>query len=76
MTRRIFFIGGLITLASVALFSCVTEEIISTTNIDGTELERKEKVDSIQQVKMPKTTKPKTLYPPGTPKSEREKGNG
>ena len=76
MTRRIFFIGGLIILGSVALFSRVTEEIISTTNIDGNEQERKAKVDSIQQVKMPETTKPIILYPPGTPKSEREKGNG
>ena len=77
MSKKNFTIGALTVICSTLLFSCVTEETISTTNLDGTEKERKNKVDSLQQITIPKgMTSPKTIYAPGTPKSERKKVNG
>ena len=56
--------------------ACVTEKKINSNNIDPSQETRKSKVDSVRQIKSHEMPKTKVLYPPGTPKSEKEPENG
>ncbi len=67
---------GFIAVLCVALTACVTEEVVSTKDFPGGENERRQRIDSLQQVKTVESPKQQLFTQPDTTKYKTVKRNG
>ncbi|MFT5858224.1 MAG: hypothetical protein ACI865_000308 [Flavobacteriaceae bacterium] len=75
MSKRNFTIGTLAVICSTLLFSCVTEETISTSDLPGGENERRARLDSAQQIRTVEAPKKMLFTEPANVKGKKVKGN-